>query len=666
MREMTRPHHTNKRIDMKAGMQRKTRIGRMHWLFGTIFIVAILVIAALSTVALREREIEDWRNTLRSTSFLLAEHTSHTIFAAYLILDSITDRVEHAGIADQASFRAKMATPEVYAMLREKIRGLPQVDVASIVAANGDNINFTRSYPVPPINLADRDYFRAQEKNPHLGDFISQAVRNRGNGKWTFYISRRLDDAQGNFMGLALVGLSVNAFTDIYENVVRNLGNGATITLYRSDLKVLAHAPRNENLIGKVNHSGSTYHVIVLRQKKQDVLLTSDPGFATGQARLRLSAVRMTDRYPLVVTLMVPADLFLASWRHSAMLIAGVSLLAVIIVFFGISILTGNLQQRERAQEELAESETKFHTMVDWTADWEYWVKPDGTIHYMTPSAERITGYRAEEFDRNPALIDSLVHPEDRPLWKEHVNLYQPGAPSNEVAQLDIRIIQKNGRPRWLSHTCRPVLSASGEYLGRRINMQDITDRKAAENEIRKLAFFDSLTKLPNRRLLFDRLDQAMTASKRSQEYGSLMMLDIDNFKKLNDTHGHNMGDLLLLEVARRLTATVRESDTISRLGGDEFVVLIEGLGKEEQLAADQAAQVAEKIRGALDQPYHLGESGMVYHSTSSLGLTRFRGRDTSIVELLKEADMALYEAKESGRNTVRLFKPAKEEGNIG
>lgn len=184
----------------------KPRTSRNVRLFGSIVILLMIVSAVISVVTLRDREIREWRRQMSSLSLILTEQTSQTVFSAYLVLDTVTERVRQAGVNDQATFRAKLATPEMHAMLREKIHGLPQVDVATIVAANGDNINFTRSFPVPPINLAERDYFKAHLDNPHLGDFISQPVRNKGNGKWTFYISRRLNDAQGNFMGLVLVG----------------------------------------------------------------------------------------------------------------------------------------------------------------------------------------------------------------------------------------------------------------------------------------------------------------------------------------------------------------------------------------------------------------------------------------------------------------------------
>jgi len=188
--------------------------------------------------------------------------------------------------------------------------------------------------------------------------------------------------------------------------------------------------------------------------------------------------------------------------------------------------------------------------------------------------------------------------------------------------------------------------------------VRDITERKQVEEQIRSLAYFDALTNLPNRRLLMDRLGQALIASQRSHEFGALLILDLDHFKTLNDTQGHDVGDRLLVEVAQRLSANVRQEDTVSRLGGDEFVVMLEALGQDEQHAAQQAEAIAEKVRFALNQPYALNINEAKFHGTTSIGLTLFRGQVASADLLLKQADVALYQAKDAGRNSVRFFNP--------
>lgn len=190
-------------------------------------------------------------------------------------------------------------------------------------------------------------------------------------------------------------------------------------------------------------------------------------------------------------------------------------------------------------------------------------------------------------------------------------------------------------------------------------NIRDITARKLAEAKITELAFFDSLTHLPNRTLLMDRLKQAMIVGARNASCGAVLFLDIDHFKTLNDTLGHDVGDQLLQQVALRLTGSVREGDTVARLGGDEFVVVLEGLDESAEEAATQAQEIGEKIRVALSRPYQLGS--MKYQSAASIGATLFNNKCTSIDELLKQADLAMYKAKDTGRNALHFFDPAMQ-----
>ncbi|MDD2700917.1 MAG: EAL domain-containing protein [Sideroxydans sp.] len=189
--------------------------------------------------------------------------------------------------------------------------------------------------------------------------------------------------------------------------------------------------------------------------------------------------------------------------------------------------------------------------------------------------------------------------------------------------------------------------------------IQDITLRKQSEDEIHRLAFYDSLTHLPNRRLLQERLLQSMSISSRSGKHGAVIFIDLDNFKTLNDTQGHDVGDELLQEVATRLTRNVREGDTVSRLGGDEFVVALESLSGIEKEAANQAETIAEKIRAELSQPYQL--KTIEHNSSPSMGVSLFRGHQNSIDEVLKQADLAMYQAKSTGRNRVCFFDPAMQ-----
>lgn len=262
-----------------------------------------------------------------------------------------------------------------------------------------------------------------------------------------------------------------------------------------------------------------------------------------------------------------------------------------------------------------------------------------------------ITGYPAEEaIGATPRMLSS--DRQDDTFYQRMWNAIQ----GNDSWQGEIWNCRKNGEvyPVWLNITAvKDPNDQVSHYVG---TMTDITERKAAAAEIEYLAYHDPLTNLPNRRLLLDRLEQALASSARKQYRGALLFIDLDNFKILNDTRGHNVGDQLLLDVAQRLAHCVRKEDTISRFGGDEFMIMLNNLGANRRLAGEHSRDVAEKILNIIRQPYLI--DGHEHHITPSVGITLFDGGEKSVHELMKQADIAMYQAKADGRNRLRFFDP--------
>ena len=261
----------------------------------------------------------------------------------------------------------------------------------------------------------------------------------------------------------------------------------------------------------------------------------------------------------------------------------------------------------------------------------------------------KITGYSAEEvIGKNPRILSSGRQDASfyAAMWG---SINSTGSWEGEIWNR-----RKNGEVYPEHLTITAVKDADGAVTNYVATLADITLSLAAADEIKNLAYFDPLTKLPNRRLLMDRLQQALASSARSGRQGALLFIDLDNFKTLNDTVGHGVGDLLLQQVAERLNSCVREGDSISRLGGDEFVVMLEGLSEHALAAAAQTESVGVKILGTLSKPYQLATHEC--RSTTSIGATLFSGHQESIEELLKQADIAMYQAKKAGRNTLRFF----------
>ena len=314
-----------------------------------------------------------------------------------------------------------------------------------------------------------------------------------------------------------------------------------------------------------------------------------------------------------------------------------------------------DVTEQHRAAAQLRLSATVFEN----TADGVMITDSQRHIVAVNRSFERITGYgEAEVLGHSPSFLHSgrQGHEFYAQMWR---TLEETRRWSGELWNR-----RKTGEiyPEHLTITA--VLGAKGELDHYVSVFSDITFRKEAESEITKLAFYDFLTQLPNRRLMLDRLTQALASSARHQRHGALMLIDLDNFKTLNDTLGHDVGDQLLVRVAARLESCVREGDTVARLGGDEFVVILEGLDKDGA-APLQAEAVAQKVLFELKKPYLLDLSLTAEHltqrshdCTASLGIAMFRDQSISVDELMKRADTAMYQAKAAGRNALRFFDP--------
>jgi diguanylate cyclase (GGDEF)-like protein/PAS domain S-box-containing protein len=275
---------------------------------------------------------------------------------------------------------------------------------------------------------------------------------------------------------------------------------------------------------------------------------------------------------------------------------------------------------------------------------------PGPRIVFVNEAFERRTGYSPQEvIGRTPRLLQGPgTQRKELDRIRNAMEQWQP-------ARVDLINYKKNGEAFWVDLEVSPVWDHERRLTHWVAVGRDVTERKMAEEKIQYLAFYDPLTRLPNRQLLLDRLQRALSDRERAHE-GALMFIDLDNFKVLNDTLGHQKGDLLLQQVAERLRSCVARGDTVARLGGDEFVILLENSGHKPLEPAAGARVVSERILARLGEPYVL--SGYLHHSTCSIGVTLFGRSPWTVSELLKQADLAMYQAKNSGRNTVCFFDP--------
>jgi len=308
-----------------------------------------------------------------------------------------------------------------------------------------------------------------------------------------------------------------------------------------------------------------------------------------------------------------------------------------------------------QAAQALEASERKFRGIFDQAAVGIALLSPEGRWLQVNQRLCEIVGYSESELLHKN--FQDITHPED--LGKDLKLVAQLLAGEISTYTLEKRYFRKTGELTWIELTVALVRDHAQQPSFFISVVDDINQRKNAEAQILNLAYYDTLTELPNRRLLQDRLQHARVSSARNGEWCAIFFLDLDHFKTLNDTQGHDAGDQLLIQVAHRLTAGLRAADTVARLGGDEFVILLENLGTAENQAAKEAEALAEKIRDAINQPFTLCEKAEPHHTSSSIGISLFQGEELGMDEILKHADMALYQAKEGGRNTTRFFDTA-------
>ncbi|MES2072957.1 MAG: ATP-binding protein [Pseudomonadota bacterium] len=428
------------------------------------FLVAIIAATAVSSILLlRKQEIDDWRRQAAAFNRILAETTAQQMSTAYLALDSIAERVQDSAIADASYLKRSLKTPEFYQLLREKVAMSPQIDVIGVLDDQGSLISYSREYPAPQRNLAERDYFTEQKDNPGLGVFVSAPVHNKHNGAWTFFISRRLTGSDGEFIGVVQLGVSPAFYSKFYERV--SLRGQATISLIRDDFTLLARWPMRDELMARRDTSDSTYRVLQVLKKRNDVVIGAESTGTAGETVNRMSAVNAVDNYPLIVTFSVDEELYLSDWRKTSWLIGTVASGTVIAVIVSFSMLVNMLKRREQdlqvttelkqqaeevnktqaqlvqnlteQQRALKDSSDRMEAIFQNAADGIVMIDDDGNIEAFNHAAELIYGYKDADvvghnsrifsppgkydllelaMSRNEFVLTGQIHLEDEPV----------------------------------------------------------------------------------------------------------------------------------------------------------------------------------------------------------------------------------------------------------
>lgn len=628
----------------------------------------VLGMAAAGSVTLllkhlRDRALADAMHELETLSLVLADQADRSFDSVEQLQNALLDRLNIAGVSTPADFRAHMSGVTVHDDLRSRIRSLPQLDAVTAIDAEGNLLNFTRYWPIPRVNVADRDYFQALLSDPDRESYIGQPVPNRGTGSWTIYLARRVTGVDGEFLGLILGAIELDYFERLYASVTR--GDHSAIALLRQDGTLLARHPHIAPVIGRSVGNTELFRSLAAQGRRGASVRQPSPADGLD----RLVAAHRLGRYPLLVTASVTVSAVLAPWREMAAWLLGFTLLfEVCLGLVGMLLL-----RRLRGQQQLAEAEAaRMAAEADLSlarererADREMAVQHmrfgaalanmsqalcmfDAQDRLVVGNARLAAAFGMEADAIRPGVaLDALMARArlNSNLGPRDIALFIRGIRRLRAAGKQAMVTSELSDGRAIAVSYQPM-GAQG-WLA---TIQDITESRNAQARITHMAHHDALTGLPNRVLFLKRLSQAIARSRRGEPC-AVLCLDLDHFKAVNDTLGHPVGDALLRAVTARLNAHVRETDTVARLGGDEFAIVQSSVDQPQDSTA-----LAQRLTEVLSMPYELDGHQVVIGTSVGIAVVPGDGDDPH--ELLKNADLALYRAKADGRGRYRCFEP--------
>lgn len=621
------------------------------------WLVAVLALAALAALVSallaydRERTEQRENELMMLQARVIDENLGWQFIGMTAALDSVR--------TDMAALQAKGLRTRRLKALTDAMPG-----VRTLLVTNADGVIIDSNWhDLIGRNVSERAYFRTAKSQPSLERlYVSEPFETLLKA-YSLNVVKIWTDERGRFGGVISATLDPDYFQVLLQSVL--YAPDMRSTMIHSGGLAFVSVPLGNPIAGINLRAPNSFFSRHMDSGQRASLLTGTTVFS-GENRMAAyrtfqpEALHM-DR-PLVLSVSRTRDAVLAPWRMQA----GLYALAYLAVALAVCTSMFLLQRKQKAMLHLTllrERESREHVaklqLALASANLGLWELDPATGRRTTNArAQEMLGLPPGAPAEDQATWLQRIHPDDRQTIERAVQA-RPLGPTG-VFEIDYRARHENGQWIWI-HSCGQQThwhddgtpqTVTGTYL-------DITQQKDAEAQITALAFLDPLTQLPNRRLLQDRLDQVQRGSARTHEHAAVLFLDLDRFKWVNDTLGHDMGDHLLQQVAQRLQACVRQSDTVARLGGDEFVLVVYPLGETAGQAQAHARAIANTVLAALRQPVVLGT---VQHTiTTSIGVALFCGREDPVDQVLKRADQAMYRAKAAGRNQAHIDAPPQQ-----
>ncbi|MES2320265.1 MAG: EAL domain-containing protein [Pseudomonadota bacterium] len=611
---------------------------------GIVMLIVMIVVTSVLTLIYLRTQAEA----------RVALTTQNLAKSLVLTFDGILDAVDVAlqASSDEIARQNGAARPDGEEIDRFLAR--QQQRLAGAPALRGADASGAMVYGVAPdapaVNVADRPYFSALRDAPPVGLYVSPPTISRTSHKWVWSFARRIDNSDASFGGVMLGVLDVEQIERIMAKI--NLDSGGSIVLRSAGFEAIAG--RMGTRAAFPLRVGDTALSPELRAALRNDARRGT--YATARSVLSDAAhtfsYERSSKYGFYVWVGEANAIAMVEWQRQVWVITGLTL-AFALLAFSFLLLMGRAWRRQaRDLDAIEQSQLSLREAQE--------IADIGSLTYSFHNGswkssdifDAIVGI-GEGYPRDLKHLLRFIGRKERIAVQRYVKSAVMIEQPFDSEQMLVR--RSDGKRRWV-HARGKVCIDAEQVQTLVCTIQDITERKKSEDEIRRLAYYDGLTELPNRRLLRDRVCAVMASSRAYARHGAVLLIDLDDFKTLNDTKGHDKGDLLLKAVGRRLLDCMRETDTVARLGGDEFVVLVGDLPGDPGEARRHAAAVGEKLRAALSRPFDL--DGYQYAGTPSVGISLFSGEELSLDELAKRADTAMYQAKAAGRNTVRFFDP--------
>jgi diguanylate cyclase (GGDEF)-like protein/PAS domain S-box-containing protein len=604
--------------------------------FVMLVCVVILALGGWREWASRNAVLKNAEADMSNLARSLMQHADDTLELADVVLIGMVDRLETDGTGSAATARLQTFI-ELRKATLARIRGL------FIYGEDGQWLLTTEKIEVARFNNSDREYFQRHRESTDRKTLIGRPVQSRSGGQWVLTLSRRFDHPDGSFAGVALMTIDATYFSHFYANY--EIGANGAIALLGTDGIILARSPHDEKYIGRDMSAAPLFKDFGSRPSSSVYYFKSPLDHVE-----RLSFYKKSDRYPLMVLATEAQDDVLAPWRQEAVertafVLALVGLIAVVGLF-----LVRQLYERHRMATALANKEADFRLLAEESSDMVTRIGWDGRILYVSPSSVNVVGWRADQLTGTAALAG--VNSIDLPQVEQLVAALKCG--ETDDGRIIYRTRHRQKGEIWLESTMHATRNAeSGEVDGVVAVSRDMTARKELEDKLGALATLDGLTEIANRRRFDERLQEEWARARRDGSSLSLLLIDVDHFKKFNDQYGHQAGDACLHTIAQALAEQARRpADLAARYGGEEFALILPNTD------AAGCEQVGDSLRSALRDlgiAHNLNPPSELV--TISLGgaTTKPSAIHGSIegTSMIEAADQALYAAKNGGRDRL-------------